>query len=163
MILRPARILRGLARIHGLCAGMERSQQVVAAIASYGSLNLIQGQALSGLMTHAVTPAADAPDLQDQEQPASERSAEQPAPPPAVNLAASNANLTPASMSALIQAQASLSQNAPAMIRQHTAQKLGEMIWKLDAAPALSPAPFAARQLQAARAALSQSLVDLRA
>ena len=83
--------------------------------------------------------------------------------PSAVSLAASDVNLTPASMSALIQAQASLSQNAPAMIRQHTAQKLGEMIWKLDAAPALSPAPFAVRQLQAARAALSQSLVDLRA
>jgi hypothetical protein len=142
---------------------MERSQQVVAAIASYGSLNLIQG-----MMTHAVTPAADAPDLQDQDDSADAQPQARPQPqaaaaPFAVNLAASNANLTPASMSALIQAQANLSQSAPAMIRQHTAQKIGAMIWRLDAAPALSPAPFAVRQLQAARAALSQSLVDLRA
>jgi hypothetical protein len=37
------------------------------------------------------------------------------------------------------------------------------MIWRLDAAPALGPAPFAVRQLEAARRALSESLVDLRA
>ena len=159
MILRPARILRGLDRIHGLCAGMERSQQVVAAVASYGSLNLIQG-----MMTHAVTLAADAPGLQDQDDSAdAQPQAQSAAVKSAVNLAASDVNLTPASMSALIQAQANLSQSAPAMIRQHTAQKIGAMIWQLDAAPALSPAPFAVRQLQAARAALSQSLVDLRA
>jgi hypothetical protein len=137
--------------------------EVAAAIASYGSLNLIQGRALWGMMTHAVTPAAEAPDLQDQPQPAPQASPEASGAPSATNLAASDANLTPASMSALIQAQANLNQNAPAMIRQHTAEKIGEMIWRLDAAPALSPAPFAVRQLQAARAALSQSLVDLRA
>ena len=134
---------------------------MAAGIASYGSLNLAQGQALAGMMARAVTPAADAPDLQDQPQPAP--ASDVSSVPAAVNLAASDANLTPASMSALIQAQASLSQDAPAMIREHTAQKIGAMIWRLDAAPALSPAPFAVRQLQAARAALSQSLVDLRA
>jgi hypothetical protein len=138
--------------------------EVAASIASYGSLSLMQGQALWGqtlgaLMAHAVTPTADAPTLDDQPQ----QPPAQPSTPPAVNLAASDANLTPASMAALIQAQANLSQAAPAMIRQHTAEKLGEMIWRLDAALALGPAPFAVRQLEAARRALSESLVDLRA
>src|SRR5579862_9592686 len=134
---------------------MERRNPVVAAVASS-----FRHKPIQGMMSHAVSPAADAPDLQDQSQahdPQSENVQS------AVNLAASDVNLTPASMSALIQAQANLSQSAPAMIRQHTAQKIGAMIWRLDAAPALSPAPFAVRQLQAARAALTQSLVDLRA
>jgi len=135
---------------------------VVAAIASYGSLTLTQG-----MMARAVSPAGAAPTLDDQPQQsaspvtaASETASD--APPP-VNLAATDANLTPASMAALIQAQASITQGAPAMIRQHTAERIGEMIWRLDDAPALSPAPFAVRQLQAAKKALSESLVDLRA
>jgi hypothetical protein len=78
-------------------------------------------------------------------------------------LAAANVNLTPASMSALIQAQAALSNAAPAMIRRHTEDALGQMIWNLDSAPPLSPAPMAVRRLEAARSALAQSLVDVRA
>ena len=135
---------------------------MVAAIASYGSLSLTQG-----MMAHAVTPASEAPSLDDQPQQAAPAAAAESEAcseaPPAINLAATDVNLTPASMAALIQAQASLTQNAPAMIRQHTAEKIGEMIWRLDDAPALSPAPFAVRKLQAARKALSDSLVDLRA
>jgi hypothetical protein len=141
---------------------MERSLQVVTSIASYGSLSLTQG-----MMSHAVTPAADAPDLQDQPQaqaePAQAASTASTTVQAAAQLAASDVNLTPASMSALIQAQASITEAAPQMIRQHMAEKIGQMIWRLDDAPALSPAPFAVRQLQAARQSLSQSLVDLRA
>lgn len=137
---------------------MERSQQVVAAIASYGSLSLTQA-----MMARAVMPAADAPDLQDQPQPSAPKAETASEAPPPIDLAATNANLTPASMAALIQAQASITQGAPAMIRQHTAERIGEMIWRLDDAPALSPAPFAVRQLQAAKKALSESLIDLRA
>jgi len=66
-------------------------------------------------------------------------------------------------MSALIQAQAALSNAAPAMIRRHTEDALGQMIWNLDCAPPLSPAPMAVRRLEAARSALAQSLVDVRA
>ncbi|HLZ77566.1 hypothetical protein [Phenylobacterium sp.] len=127
---------------------------MVAAVASYGSLSLTQAA-----MTYAVTPSAETPSADDQpeaSQTASDASEAQ-------QLAASNINLTPASMAALIQAQASITQGAPAMIRQHTAERIGEMIWRLDDAPALSPAPFAVRQLQAARKALSDSLIDLRA
>jgi hypothetical protein len=118
-------------------------------------------------MTHAVSPTAGAPVLQDQPQAAPAREAPPPVVPSvaqaAAQLAASAVNMTPASMAALIQAQANLSQSAPAMIREHTAENIGQMIWRLDDAPALSPAPLAVRQLEVARAALSQSLVDLRA
>lgn len=133
---------------------------MVASVASFGSLSLTQG-----MMTHAVSPTADAPTAEDQPQPPTSPSIaalSATASQAAAQLAASDVNLTPASMSALIQAQASLSQDGPAMIRQHTAEKIGEMIWELDDAPALSSAPFAVRQLQVAREALSQSLVDLR-
>jgi hypothetical protein len=140
---------------------------VVASVASYGNLSLIQPAQLAGMMARAVTPATDAPSLDGQSQQAAPQSDVQAdtasATQSAVNLAASDANLTPASMAALIQAQANITQGAPAMIRQHTAERIGAMIWRLDAAPALSPAPFAVRQLQAAHKALSESLVDLRA
>ncbi|MGZ6037156.1 MAG: hypothetical protein ACXWKR_00705 [Phenylobacterium sp.] len=134
----------------------------MASVASYGGLSLIQGQ-LAAVAARAVTPAADAASVDDQPQPAAAQTDAATATQSAVNLAASDANLTPASMAALIQAQASITQGAPAMIRQHTAERIGEMIWRLDDSPALSPAPFAVRQLQAARKALSESLVDLRA
>jgi hypothetical protein len=135
---------------------------VIGSITTYGGLSLTQGA-----MTYAVSPGASPGASGDQlaRNPQSEAqsaaaSAQQEA---AAQLAATNVNLTPASMSALIQAQASLSQNAPAMIREHTAESIGQMIWQLDQAPPLSPAPMAVRQLQAAKMALTQSLVDLRA
>jgi hypothetical protein len=136
---------------------------VVASIASYGSLSLVQGQTLEGMMARAVTPATDAPTLDDQPQQAAADADAASTTQSAVSLPATDVNLTPASMAALIQAQASITQGAPAMIRQHTAERIGAMIWRLDAAPALSPAPYAVRQLRAARKALSESLIDLRA
>ncbi|THD66254.1 hypothetical protein [Phenylobacterium sp.] len=133
---------------------------MIGSVTTYGGLSLTQGA-----MTYAVTPGASAGASGDQPQPDSQGQAQSAASAQqaASELAATNANLTPATMSALIQAQASLVQDAPAMIRQHTAETIGQMIWRLDQAPPLSPAPMAVRQLQAARMALTQSLVDLRA
>jgi hypothetical protein len=135
---------------------------VISSVTTYGGLSLTQGA-----MTYAVSPTASAGASGDQPQPDPQTQAQSAAPgaqqAAAVGLAAANVNLTPASMSALIQAQASLNQDAPAMIRQHTAENIGQMIWKLDQAPPLSPAPMAVRQLRAAQNALTQSLVDLQA
>lgn len=136
---------------------------MVASIASYGSLSLVRGQTLEGMMARAVTPATETPTLDDQSQRATVDAGAASTTASAINLADTNANLTPASMAALIQAQASITQDAPAMIRQHTEERIGAMIWRLSDAPALGPAPFAVRQLQAARKALCESLIDLRA
>lgn len=127
---------------------------MVASGVTYGSLSLTQAA-----MTYAVSPSAGAPLADDPSQEAQAQADAQ----AAQQLAAANVNLTPASMSALIQAQAALSSTAPALIRRHTAEALGQMIWNLDCAPPLSPAPMAVRRLEAARSALAQSLVDVRA
>ena len=133
---------------------------------TYGGLSLVQaaqaGAAATGAVkTYAVLPAANAPATDDQSQ--SDAQAQSHADETAAPMAAGAVNLTPASMSALIAAQASLTQNAPALIRRHTAEELGRMIWSLDSAPPLSPAPMAVRRLQAAQSALNSSLVDLQA
>ena len=118
---------------------------MIGSVTSYGSFSLTQGA-----MTYAVSPSADAPAANDEAQVAHAQSQAE----LASQLAASNVSLSTASMSALIQAQANLSKGAPAMIRQHTAETLGAMIWNLEQAPPLSPAPMAVRQLQAVRSAL---------
>jgi hypothetical protein len=71
--------------------------------------------------------------------------------------------LTPVAMSALIEAQVQLSQNAPPLVRQHIAQKIDHLIWRLDGADAGPGASLAIRQLQTAREALSLRRVDLQA
>lgn len=124
---------------------------MIGSVTTYGGLSLTQAA-----MTYAVSPSAGSPSADDQSQTS-------PDGPQAQQIAASDIALTPASMSALIAAQASLSQDAPALIRRHTAQDLGEMIWGLYQDPPLSPAPMAVRRLQAAQAALNASLVDLQA
>jgi hypothetical protein len=131
---------------------MERSPgEVIGQIASYG-----RPSPVSGMMTHAVVPAAVAPTLQDRPQPA-----------PAQHMPSTVA-LAPAAMSALVEAQARLSQNAPILLRQDTAEKLDQLIAQLEAASGSAAdaelaAPFTVRRLQAARAALSPSLIDLQA
>ena len=140
--------------VEGNCPGTERISVVNASGVTYGSLSLTQAS-----MTYAVSPSAQAPSADDQSQTSHEQADAQ----VAQQLAAANVSLTPASMSALIEAQAALSRTAPAIIRRHTAEALGQMIWNLDSAPPLSPAPMAVRQLEAARSALAQSLVDIRA
>jgi hypothetical protein len=130
---------------------------VIGSVTSFGNLSLTQGA-----MTYAVSPSADAPATNDDARSTTQTStqaSDQAGTEVAQQLAASNITLSTASMSALIQAQANLSKNAPAMIRRHTAEALGQMIWNLDQAPPLSPAPMAVRQLQAVRSAL----LDIRA
>jgi hypothetical protein len=125
--------------------------EVISQIASYGRPNPV-----SGMMARAVTPAAVAPVLRDRPQPS-----------PSQHLPSTVA-LAPAAMSALVEAQERLAQNAPVLQRQDTAEKLDQLISRLEAAAGSATdaeldAPFTVRRLQAARAALSPGLIDLQA
>ena len=123
---------------------------MVASIGSFGGLALAQG-----LATHAVASVAVAPALSDPPRPSGAPSS------------ASLVALAPAAMTALIEAQERLSHDAPWVVRQDTAQKIDQLIGRLGDPP--PPAEthadlsFAMRRLIAARQALSESLVDLRA
>jgi hypothetical protein len=123
---------------------------VVASVASFGSLNLAQG-----LTARAVSPVAIAPVLRDQPR------------PPAGPNSASTVAFAPAAMTALIEAQERLAQDASMVVRQDTAQKIDQLIVRLNdkSTPAATHAdvPFALRQLIVARQALSESLIDLQA
>jgi hypothetical protein len=127
---------------------------MVASVASFGAFKLVQGQ-----MARAVQPAPSAPVLQDRRS--------QPAPQPASQPSPSAVAFAPAAMTALIEAQERLAQDAPATVRQDTAQKIDQLISRLNDSPtpmaAHADVPFAVRQLLVARQALSQSLVDLQA
>ena len=124
---------------------------MISQIASYGRPN-----PLSGMMARAVAPAAAAPTSQDRPQ------------PPSGQHMPSTVALAPAALSALAEAQARLAQDAPILQRQDTVQKLDQLIAQLEAAAgsdgaAELAAPFTVRRLQAARDALSPSLIDLQA
>jgi hypothetical protein len=123
---------------------------VVASVASFGGPNLIQA-----MMARAVSPVAVAPAPRDPPRPA-------PAQPSASAVA-----FAPAAMTALIEAQERLAQDAPAMVRQDTARKIDHLIARLndDSGPGAggSDVPFAVRQLVVARQALSESVIDLQA
>jgi hypothetical protein len=121
---------------------LERSQFVVAALASVGRLTLAQVSP-----ARAVTPAPRAPTADDR-----------PQPPPAPVLAASSVALAPAAMGALIEAQAQMSQEASVLARQDTARKIDRLIEQLDGdppPPRSEGAPFTVRRLQVARQALA--------
>jgi hypothetical protein len=123
---------------------------MVASVASFGSLNLIQG-----LTARAVSPTPVAPVLRDQPR------------APATPSSASTVAFAPAAMTALIEAQERMAQDAPLVVRQDTAQKIDQLIARLndDSGPVATHAdiPFAVRQLIVARQALSESLIDLQA
>ena len=51
-------------------------------------------------------------------------------------------------MTALLEAQERLSQDAPPLVRQHTAQKIDDLIWRLNGSGATAGAPFPVRQLE---------------
>jgi hypothetical protein len=108
------------------------------------------------MTARAVSPTPDASNLQDH------RSR-----PPVARHTTSNVAFAPAAMSALIEAQERLSQGAPPLVRVCTVAKIDHLITILADAPAAEvgtlAAPFAVRQLQTAREALSQSPVDLQA
>ena len=78
-------------------------------------------------------------------------------------MAVSTVALAPVAMTALLEAQERLSQDAPPLVRQHTAQKIDDLIWRLNGAGATAGAPFPVRQLQTARDALLSSPFDLQA
>ncbi len=73
--------------------------------------------------------------------------------------------VTPAAMTALIEAQERLSQDAPAFERQQTAAQIDQLMYELNEAPqgAYGRGPMTVRQLRVSRYALSQSLIDLQA
>jgi hypothetical protein len=78
-------------------------------------------------------------------------------------MAASTVALAPVAMTALLEAQERLSQDAPPLVRQHTAQKIDDLIWRLNGAGPTAGAPFPVRQLQTARDALLSGPFDLQA
>jgi hypothetical protein len=132
-----------------LCRNGTELGDVISQIATYG-----RTAPTSGLMARAVTPAALAPGLRDRRQP------QQPA------HGAATVVLAPAAMTALIEAQEQLAEDAPRLVRQHAAQKIDHLINQLAEAPITETvvgAPFDVRQLQVVRDALSQGSVDLKA
>jgi len=123
---------------------------VVASVASFGSPSLTQGA-----MARAVSPAAAAAVLRDR-------------PPQAAGAyAVSTVALAPAAMSALIEAQERLAQDAPPLDRTRTARRIDQLLNQFAAADGPgdpnAATPFAVRRLQTVRAALSPAFVDLQA
>ena len=117
-------------------------------ITSYGRPNPI-----SGLMARAVSPAAVTPTLRDRPQ--------QPSGQHSVSIVA----FAPAAMTALIEAQERLSQDASALERRQTAEHIDQLMYQLNEAPqgSCGNGPMTVRQLRVCRDALSQSLIDLQA
>lgn len=119
---------------------------MAAAIASLGNLSVV-----SGVMARAVAPIGRTPTPD-----------ERPDPPTARHVVSSVA-FAPAAMSALIEAQENVSQDAPQLARARTEAKIDRLIAILaDGAQPLD-GPLAVRQLSAARAALAMNPVDVRA
>jgi len=119
---------------------MERSQDdVIASPASFGRPVPTQG-----LTARAVAPAARAPTLNDRP------------PQPPVQPSPAAAPLAPAAMTALIQAQAQLNEQAPAPDRQDTAARIDQLIVRMAGTATPVAASFDVRRLQQARSALAQ-------
>jgi hypothetical protein len=120
---------------------------VVASVASFDSLNLVQARPASA---GAVMPVPAAPISHDRPQPAPQH-------------IVSAVALAPAAMSALIEAQATLSRPAPLLARDDTVHTIDQLIYRLDAGATSEDMPFEVRRLHAARMALAQSPVDIKA
>jgi hypothetical protein len=113
---------------------------VVGGVAPLGRVNLTQASP-----ARAVTPAPIAPTAEDR-------------PPPPVAPALPAPALTPAAMSALIEAQAQMSSHASLFARQDTARKIDRLIDILDGDPPPPPTeatPFTVLRLQVARRGLA--------
>jgi hypothetical protein len=117
---------------------------VVASVASFGSLSLMQG-----MMARAVSPVVRGPTLDDR-----------PQPPTAQHTTASVA-LAPAAMHALLQAQEQMDRNAPVTARMPTVIAIDQLISQMtDLPPAAQPvsdAPMTLRRLETARQQLTQA------
>jgi hypothetical protein len=117
---------------------------VVASVASFRSLNLIQG-----LMARAVSPAASAPVLRDRP------------PQPAALHTATPVALAPAAMTALLQAQEQMDKDAPVLARTPTVIVIDRLIAKMVDAPVaampVADAPLTLRRLETARQRLTEA------
>jgi len=125
---------------------------VITQIASYGRPSLAQA-----VMSRAVAPVAAAPVSRDRPPSSGAESAAQ--------HSASAVAFAPAAMTALIEAQERLAQNAPALVRQHTADEIDHLMARMDAAAdqQLQTQPLTVRQLISVRDALSRTAVDIKA
>jgi len=126
---------------------------VITQIASYGRPSLTQAAPLSVLAGRAVTPVAVAPVLRDRPQSSASQHS------------ASAVAFAPTAMTALIEAQERLAQNAPALVRQHTADEIDHLMARMGASAdrQLQTEPLTVRQLVSVRDALSRSSVDIKA
>ena len=121
---------------------------MITQIASYGRPSLTQA-----VMSRAVTPVAMAPVLRDRPQ------------QPTTHHSASAVAFAPAVMTALIDAQERLAQNAPAFERRQAAEEIDHLMARMEAAAdtQLSAAPLTVRQLRSVRDALSRTSFDIKA
>jgi hypothetical protein len=114
---------------------------VVASVASFGSLNLIQARTVS---PGAVMPVPAAPISRDRPQPAPQH-------------AASAVALAPAAMAALIEAQEHESQGDAPLARLRTVHVLDQLIASLDGAQTTPGSPASVQRLQTAREQLLET------
>lgn len=117
---------------------------MVASVASFGSLSLMQG-----MMARAVSPAAVAPTLQDRPKPSSAAHA------------STTVAFAPAAMHALLQAQEQMDKDAPVTARMPTVIAIDQLISQMtDAPPPAQPvadAPMTLRRLETVRQQLAQA------
>ena len=109
-------------------------------------------------MARAVTPVAAAPVSRDRPQSSGLQAS-------TAQHSASAVAFAPTAMTALIEAQERLAQNAPALVRQHTADEIDHLMVRMGAAadPQLAQQPLTVRQLISVRDALSRTSVDIKA
>lgn len=131
---------------------------MITQIASYGRPSLAQAALLQATAVRAVTPVAAPPVARDRPQSSAAQSA-------AAQHSASAVAFAPTAMTALIEAQERLAQNAPALVRRHTADEIDHLIARLGATAddELTQAPLTVRQLRSVRDALSRSVIDIKA
>jgi hypothetical protein len=117
------------------------AKPVVASVASFGSLNLIQGR-----MARAVSPVAATPVSGDRPQSSSQHTA-------------SAVALAPAAMAALIEAQENETQDAAPLARLRTVHVLDQLLGTLDGAQTTLGAPASPARLETARAQLLETAI----
>jgi hypothetical protein len=117
---------------------------VVASVASFGSLNLIQGLTARAVSPAAIAPVPDTPVSRDRPQPQAQH-------------IVSAVAFAPAAMAALIEAQEHESKDAAPLERLRTVHVLDQLIASLDGAPTTPGSPAWTQRLQTAR----QRLVEM--
>src|SRR5256885_337982 len=105
---------------------MERERTVVGSIGPISVLTLGKTEGLAARAVRQVTPP-----LAAEEQPAR----------PAQHFSASTVALAPASMQALIEAQERMGSDTPMLVRIHTADKIDQLISRLDDGDPPPPPP----------------------